>query len=364
MASFDSARGSATTPAFTGLPASVGPQQMMCSIVESVFNTIYAPNTSIVNATANFFQQANRNDCNIAATASAYATKDPQGMIAVLSKLYWQGTISDDLPAPRDYALALDAHPAICAENGGWCQGPAMFVYSVGMRDAMNVHTLSQDRAENSTASMGVLEAHSHIAAAPTAGSGTQGGTGASYFAVSGQMAAWTEWLVGHRPSIVQGACTTAECASLLDGLLPEEIVSLKRWFDEALPAAMRGGSPPPYAGWSANVQRKIDAGLMADVNDYFRPVSSADLTGVCRRSAGSPVYLGISESVLPGQGEAAPAGSCVEGSPLPCVLDHWVVLQTSNSCDETCTVWSWGSLYSLPCAQLAAGTTTIMHNI
>ena len=61
-----------------------------------------------------------------------------------------------------------------------------MFVYSVGMRDAMNVHTLSQDRAENSTASMGVLEAHSHIAAAPTAGSGTQGGSGASYFAVSG----------------------------------------------------------------------------------------------------------------------------------------------------------------------------------
>ena len=31
-----------TTPAFTGFSASVGPQEVMCSIVESVFNANYS----------------------------------------------------------------------------------------------------------------------------------------------------------------------------------------------------------------------------------------------------------------------------------------------------------------------------------
>jgi len=383
-------RGSATSSVWTGLPKSFGSQEMMCSIVESVFNTVYAVGentpeyngTKLVNqlaasSTQSFFQQANRDSCGNSAVAAVLAQANPKLMVSRLSTLYWQGTLTTGMGAvakyqPRPYSLQLDQQAACKQKGQNWCQKGATFIWTVATRDAWNVEILSTDRYHTPE-----VQKHSKISAAPVQGDGSQGGSGASYNSATGLLTGLLSMLntesENNPVKVVQGACSTLAtateqqtCRDGLNGLLPSELTSLKSWFTDHASAIIAAifspkqdpSKVPSYNGWSPNVRARVDDDKMLWLKQYYTPVHTSEIQNVCKQQQKShnshPVMLAVNDAVV-GIPNDLP---CTKGL---CMANHWVVLETS-SCDDTCTVWTWGYTKQIPCAELAEFTTTIVH--
>jgi len=363
--SFHLARGSATAPAFTSFKKhGIDEQKVMCSVVNSVFNSIYpgSPKPKVFDTNhANYFKQSNRDDCNIAATAFAHSREEPHLMISLLAQVYWQGIISTEVPKPRKRALDLDWNPSICARNTGGsssCQGPAMFMYSVAMRDAMNVQILKGDESP---------ENYSYIAPVPISPKGS------SYMALSRDMKVWTTWLGMKAPSIIQGDCKNSmECKNLLDGMLPYEIAVMSSWYGGYVSWKENGsvGKPPPYT--DKRFPRVTALSKKVDIiySKFFTPLSIADPTAllyVCKQSKGRPVYIGINSCILPdGAGNfngLSYPDRCINSGcgESHCVQTHWVVMLT-DFCGDNLIIWSWGQTWTLSYDRLANATTAIMY--
>jgi len=377
MKSFVSERGSATSPAFTSFSKNgVDPQGVMCSVVYSVFNSIYPGNPQdyqIANNYTNYFHQGTRDDCNIAATAFTYARDEPYRMISLIARLYWQGIISTstEIPKPRKYALDLDWNPKSCKRISTFplegnatknCQGPAMFIYSVGMRDALNVQILKGDKS---------LVKYSNITATPD--------DGRSYFALSRGMEVWTKWLGMKTPSVIQGDCKNSEnrekCVTMLDGMLPYEVSEMNTWYTEYLKfKAGKRQLPKQYTNKTFPKVIAVTKQIDVVYNSYMKPMSVVDSTSlptICKESKGKHVYLGINSCLLPSYiGEYYYAGTtdadirdrCSQSSCIGshCVQDHWVVMLT-DFCDEA-TIWSWGQTWTFSFEDVASVTTSIVH--
>lgn len=391
-------RGNVTSPAWTGLPKSFDSQAMLCSIVESVFNTVYAveyeessnlpPQNAgqsseicdrmpAVCATQNFVNQANRDSCGNAAVAATLAKISPTRLISRLSALYWRGVLTTDgaQPAryqPRPYSFHLEQQA-----GDGWYQRGATFLWTVATRDAWNVEILSKDIDSKQ------VEQRSKISAVPNVGTGSQGGSGASYFSAAGFVAGSLSTTIGEgnnstrtNVQVLQGACAALAtagdqqaCRGMLDGLLPTELVSLKAWFESNAGDIFKAlkthdaSAVPTYDGWSPNVRAKVESGaITSSLGAYYHPVRTSEIEDVCQQQQqqhdSHPVMLAVNDQIV----GMKPDGLCVDGSGF-CMANHWVVLET-KSCDDTCTVWTWGNLRKVPCDKLAAATTTIVHGV
>lgn len=382
-------RGNATSSVWTGLPNSFGSQEMMCSIVESVFNTVHAVGSLSGLAvgkeqkasfnTQIFFQQADRDSCGNSAVAAVLAQSNPERMVSLLSTLYWQGTLTTDTGSlakyqPRPYSLQLEQQKACRQQQttaDNWCQNGATFIWTVATRDAWNVEILTTDRYNTLE-----VQKHSKISATFVHGAASQGGNGASYNSASGLITGLLSMLdteSENKPvKVIQGACSTfataAEqqtCRDGLNGLLPSELTSLKSWFTNHFPAIRAAiflgpeqhpSEVPSYDGWSPNVRAKVDDKMLW-LKQYYTPVQTAEIQNVCKQQQKShnshPVILAVNDQVVGG-----PNGHCTSGF---CMANHWVVLET-NTCDDMCTVWTWGYTQKIHCAELAKYTTTIVH--
>jgi len=355
------------SPAFTSISDYFTHQEVMCSIVNSVYHIHYPPtgdgfwNNEYPDECVNYFKQGNRESCNLAATAAVYSYLKPVQMISLLSRLYWQGIISTpqgitfaDIPKPRKYALNLEFSPTKCnniSDTNSQCQGPAMFLFAVGMRDAMNVHMLSKDNS---------YEDQSRITAWPVGGSSL----GASYFAETGNMVLWAEWLGMNTPFIFQGKCETASCEAMLDNLLPVELASASIYVKNYVEYKLNPVGPrPQYPGTFPKITiltNKTNTEYL--LNYYYQSVHSANSTAlksICEQSDGTPVYLGVNRClVFPDPVNNCPHVGCNEES---CVQNHWIVMHT-KSCEKSCTVWTYGQTLTLDCELIAAFTTTIIY--
>merc|ERR1719356_352020 len=159
----------------------LGPEGFMCAAVKAVYNAVYPPPAPQGEYShypfppPDYFFQADRASCNLAAVACALSIKKPQVMINFLADLYFKGGIAGVAPpvTPRQYVLEMNpADDANCQTGANGCQNGPIFVWSSAMRDSRNqdiVATLAQQGVQ-------IPPQDTMIAVTPAKGDGTQGG--------------------------------------------------------------------------------------------------------------------------------------------------------------------------------------------
>lgn len=358
-------------PAYPHL--TLGAQGFMCAAVHSVYNSAYAPpgpqGDEALPVPPDYFAQMDRDSCSIAAMANVVAVKQPGVMVQYLADLYFKGEIANPnqpVIKPRQYVFDMSPEDNPDCSRGSGCQTGPIYVWTTALRDARNQAIMAIMEEEGMRVPLSATE----MTVTPRSGGGTQGGSGASYFAVPDDVPFWCQAL-GESCSWTQGACADEQCKGLLDNLLPAELTALQAWYSQAAPAMAAGEAPPPYTGDFEAVKRVTEVdNLAATITTFYTPVSESDL------NVGMPALLGINAvglqsgwcgeevdgvqlSMCPSlsDGEQA-APPCVAGH-APCVSDHWVVLH--GCANGVCDVWSWGAMYKVPAANLAGQTTSVI---
>eukprot|EP00928_Gymnodinium_smaydae_P000382 TRINITY_DN1014_c0_g1_i1.p1 TRINITY_DN1014_c0_g1~~TRINITY_DN1014_c0_g1_i1.p1 ORF type:complete len:477 (-),score=83.77 TRINITY_DN1014_c0_g1_i1:179-1609(-) len=349
------------------------PQDFLCNSIKSVLNALYPPimtpfTKDYPNAPA-YFQQADRDSCSLAAMALAMSRHDPVKMIGHLCDLYFKGEINSvkNPIKPRSYIFELKPSDD---KKCPWCQvGPA-FVWSTALRDARNQYILAADSDSQREA----LTPLSHLTLEPIPGAGTQGGSGASYFATAQDVNFWCQQFMpsGTECKWIQGGCgDDDDCKNMLNDLLPESLVGLQA-------AVLKHEE---YTGPSDRVKELLaDPKVLEEkLLKYYQPLTPEDL------KTNAPAILGINtlsksganmleargdwctlESQPPGLSATAPTWltfceTTCDGA--PCIADHYVVLLGCEEKDgkEICAIWTWGTQTWVLLETLASLTTTLV---
>eukprot|EP00928_Gymnodinium_smaydae_P000385 TRINITY_DN1014_c0_g1_i4.p1 TRINITY_DN1014_c0_g1~~TRINITY_DN1014_c0_g1_i4.p1 ORF type:complete len:503 (-),score=80.27 TRINITY_DN1014_c0_g1_i4:176-1522(-) len=349
------------------------PQEYLCNSIKSVLNALYPPIKTPFNNQPEapaFFQQADRDSCSLAAMALAMSRHDPVKMIGYLCDLYFTGEITsvENPIKPRPYVFELNASSD---KSCPWCQVGPVFVWSTALRDARNQYILATD----SDSQREVLTPKSHLTLEPIPGTGTQGGSGASYFATPQDVHFWCHQFMpsGTDCKWIQGACgDDDDCKNMLNNLLPESLVGLQ--------AAVL--THKEYTGPSDRVKELLadPKSLQEKLMKFYTPLTPEDL------KANAPAILGINtqsksgvsmlenddwcqlKSQIPGLSATATSTTWLtfcettcDGA--PCIADHYVVMHGCEEKDgmEICSIWTWGMEMWVPLNNLASLTTTLI---